>query len=469
MPSAHQSSKPAGPFTRVLGGEHVPGAAWVRYCFAAGLVGTALAARFAMLPLNGGLAFNTFYPAVITAVLLFGVGPGVVATVLSAMCAVYFFLPPYLSFLVEGGYLISLGFFLSTCALTCALGHRLNSLLTQLRASEHKLRALFETSNVGIVLMDMNRRYVDFNETFRRFTGYEGSELRTLEYRALIAETDWAASDEQLALAKNEGQLGPYEKVYIRKDGSRVPLRFNGALFAGEDGQDYLWSIVEDITDRRQLEIALLTSTSAEQHKLGRDLHDGLGQELAGISLLAAAIASSIHKTGRTEAGELDNLANLAARAVANCRAMAHGLLPVTFTEGGLIDALNEMVALLRDSFGIEARCEVIESASIRLGAEALDNLYRISREAISNARRHGGAKSIMVTLDVQPSIVRLEIQDDGIGLPQPPPSTGMGLKIMQFRAAAIGAHLSIEPWNAGGTLVHVECPQPPEIPQQPP
>lgn len=415
-----------------------------------------------MLPVNGGLAFNTFYPAVIAAVLLFGVGPGLLAMILSAACAVYFFLPPYRSFGIEGGYAASLGFFLLTCGLTCFLGHRSRTLMTRLHASELKLRALYETSNVGIVLTDMNRRFVDFNETFRRFTGYSADELRALEYRALTPEPDWAGTDEQLELAKRTGHFGPYEKEYIRKDGSRVPLRFNGALFTGDDGRNYLWSIVDDITERRRLERALLNSASAEQQKLGHDLHDGLGQELAGISLLAGAIASSIKRAGRPEAAEIQNLANLAAQAVANCRAIAHGLSPVTFAEGGLIEVLNEMVALLRDSFGIDARCEVIEAAAIRLEPDALDNLYRICREAVSNARRHGRAKSVRITLNSQPAVVRLDIEDDGIGLPQPPSPTGMGLKIMQFRAATIGARLSLRPGDHGGTLVSVECPQQP-------
>jgi PAS domain S-box-containing protein len=453
--------KPAGVLNRILARESELGSPWVRYSVAIALVGTSLAARFVMLPENGGLAFNTFYPAVIATVLLFGVGPGLLAIVLSATCAVYFFIPPYRSFAIEGHYFISLGFYLLTSGLTCFLGDQLRAAVTRLRSNERKLRALFETSNVGIVLTDMNRGYVDFNETFRRFTGYRADELRALGYRALTAEPDRAGMEEQLELAKRTGQFGPYEKMYVRKDGNRVPLRFNGALFTDHDGQKYLWSIVDDISDRHRLEIALLNSTSAEQQKLGRDLHDGLGQELAGISLLAAAIASSIK--GRPEAAELKNLANLAAQAVVNCRALAHGLSPVTFADGGLKEVLNETVALLRNSFGMDAQCEVIDSAPIRLEPAALDNLYRISQEAISNARRHGHARSIKVTLVSQPTSLRLDIQDDGIGMPQPQPqpTTGMGLKIMQFRAATIGARLSIGPGDHGGTLVSVECPQP--------
>lgn len=453
------TSRPSGLFNKILTREGVLGRFWIRYLGAIALVGTAFGLRFLLLPPNGGFALITFYPTVIAAALLFGAGPGVLASALSAVCAALFFLSPLRS---ETGHVASFGFFFVTCALTIFLAHRLRKSVLRLRASELKFRTLYETSNVGIVLTDAKRRYVEFNETFRRLTGYHAEELTELEYRTLTDSKDWAETDAQFELAARSGNYGPYEKEYLRKDGSRIPLRFNGAMFTAEDGKKYLWSIVDDISERRRLERALLNSASAEQQKLGRDLHDGLGQELAGISLLATAIASSMRKAGRPEAAELENLADVAAQAVANCRALAHGLSPVTFTNGGLREALIEMVGLLRDSFGIDARCEVLEAAPIRLLPDAVDNLYRISQEAVSNARRHGRAQSIKITLESRESIVRLDIEDDGTGIPAAPPATGMGLKIMQFRAATIGARLSIGPRQSGGTRVCVECFQAP-------
>jgi PAS domain S-box-containing protein len=453
----NHSAGPAGLLDKILTREGLLGRSWIRYSGAVALVGAALAVRSILLPANGGFAFITFYPAVIAVALIFGVGPGVLASVLSAVCAAFLFLSPFRS---QTGQAASFGFFLLTCGLTTFVAHRLRKSVVRLRASELKFRTLYEASNVGIVLTDVDRRYVEFNETFRRLTGYSADELRELEYRTLTDPKDWVETDAQFELAARTGQFGPYEKEYVRKDGSRIPLRFNGAMFTADDGRKYLWSIVDDISERRHLERALLNSASAEQQKLGRDLHDGLGQELAGISLLASAIASSIRKAGRPEAAELENLASLSAQAVANCRALAHGLSPVTFANGGLREALMEMVGLLRDSFGLDARCEVLEAVPIRLLPDALDNLYRISQEAVSNARRHGRAQSVKITLESEAAVVRLTIEDDGSGIPQSPPATGMGLKIMQFRAATMGARLSIGPRESGGTRVSVECVQ---------
>ncbi|MGA2711390.1 MAG: PAS domain S-box protein [Steroidobacteraceae bacterium] len=256
-------------------------------------------------------------------------------------------------------------------------------------------------------------------------------------------------------------RLAGRELFGLRKDGTTFPAEVGLGHIEEASGSCVL-AIIRDLTDRRRLEHALVDSASLEQQKFGRDLHDGLGQELTGIAMLASAAASSLKQAGRPEAAQIKDIANNANLAIRSCRAIAHGLSPLTFARGSLAELLKEMTRLQRDSFGIDASCEVIEAASLRLGRDVMDNLYRISQEAVANARRHGQAKSIKVALNIQPTTVRLDVVDDGIGLPQAPASeTGMGLKIMQFRAKLIGASLTILPGEHGGTRVTVECPQP--------
>lgn len=117
-----------------------------------------------------------------------------------------------------------------------------------LRGSEEKLRGLYELSPLGIALTDMNGRYVEFNEAFKNICGYSEGELKALDYWALTPRKYEADETRQLESLTRTGHYGPYEKEYLRKDGSLVPLRLNGMLIAGDDGQSYIWSIVEDIT-----------------------------------------------------------------------------------------------------------------------------------------------------------------------------------------------------------------------------
>jgi PAS domain S-box-containing protein len=126
-----------------------------------------------------------------------------------------------------------------------------------LRASGEKLRGLYELAPLGIVLTDMQGHFVEFNRAFLTICGYSEQELRTLDYWTLTPEKYAADEVRQLESLARNGRYGPYEKEYRRKDGSLVPLCLNGVLIKGADGKDYIWSIVEDITDRKRSEEVL--------------------------------------------------------------------------------------------------------------------------------------------------------------------------------------------------------------------
>lgn len=117
-----------------------------------------------------------------------------------------------------------------------------------LRESEEKLRSLYSLSPLGIALTDMTGRFLEFNESFRRICGYNEDELKSLDYWALTPRKYEADEKRQLASLINTGRYGPYEKEYIHKNGSLIPLRLNGVLVTGHDDQKYIWSIIEDIT-----------------------------------------------------------------------------------------------------------------------------------------------------------------------------------------------------------------------------
>ncbi len=129
-----------------------------------------------------------------------------------------------------------------------------------LAASEEKLRGLFELSTMGIALTSMQGLYLEFNEAFQNICGYTREELNKLDYWALTPKEYADKEAEQLASLNTRGHYGPYEKEYIRKDGRRIPLRLNGVLIHDSEGQAYIWSIVEDISERKRMEQQLVES-----------------------------------------------------------------------------------------------------------------------------------------------------------------------------------------------------------------
>jgi diguanylate cyclase (GGDEF)-like protein/PAS domain S-box-containing protein len=114
--------------------------------------------------------------------------------------------------------------------------------------SEDKLRGLFELCHLGIALTDMQGRFIEFNNAFRSICGYSPEELKAIDYRALTQEIDALNDALQHEAMRLTGQYGPFESEFIRKDGSLISLRLNGILIRLSDGQEYVWSVFEDIT-----------------------------------------------------------------------------------------------------------------------------------------------------------------------------------------------------------------------------
>jgi diguanylate cyclase (GGDEF)-like protein/PAS domain S-box-containing protein len=139
----------------------------------------------------------------------------------------------------------------------------------QLLATDEKLRALYELSPLGIALTDMRGRYLEVNEAFQRICGYSEQELRALDYWALTPRKYEADEARQLESLERTGYYGPYEKEYVRKDGSLVPLRLVGMLVTGGDGRKHIWSIVEDIADRKRIETDLRIAACAFDAQVG--------------------------------------------------------------------------------------------------------------------------------------------------------------------------------------------------------
>jgi signal transduction histidine kinase len=203
---------------------------------------------------------------------------------------------------------------------------------------------------------------------------------------------------------------------------------------------------------------AMRDASNRERRNLAQEVHDGLGQVLTGMSLMLAAFTASEKQAGRPANECLSQMEKLHRRAIATCHDIAHGLSPVGYAGGGLVNALEEMVTRLRGSAEPTVRFAAIKAAALNLDFDAQDHLYRIVQEAVTNAQRHAQAKTIQVTLDIQPATVRLEIEDDGIGVDTGQHFEGIGLRGMQYRADSIGAQVWVTPRNPRGTRVMCRC-----------
>jgi signal transduction histidine kinase len=195
----------------------------------------------------------------------------------------------------------------------------------------------------------------------------------------------------------------------------------------------------------------LVTTREEERRRLRRDLHDGLGPQLATLTLKLETARNRLANNSLSD----DVLADLTLRtqaAVADIRRLVYALRPPTLDELGLLVALHEQAIQYSDQLHIHLdlpQCLPPLSAAVEVA------LYRVAQEALTNVVRHAHAShcDLRLALDEQANLLRLDIQDDGCGLPAQR-KVGVGLVSMRERAEELGGTWLIEPASTGGTHV---------------
>lgn len=223
-------------------------------------------------------------------------------------------------------------------------------------------------------------------------------------------------------------------------------------------------AVIMDVTERRVLERAIIDATNREQQRIGHDLHDGLGQELTGISLMLRSFAQRAASEYPSGAPVLNEVVDLVNHAVDSARALAHGLSPVILERGGLPAALEQLAASASRTHGLRVRFRKSIQREIDIDSTATHHLYRIAQEAVTNAARHSGASVVSIRLQAGREQLTLTISDDGRGLPPPDDGArspdGMGLRIMEYRARMMHAQFALQSLRTGGTRVTVTLPR---------
>ncbi len=206
--------------------------------------------------------------------------------------------------------------------------------------------------------------------------------------------------------------------------------------------------------ERARLEGEMSDLATKERQKLGRDLHDSLGQKLTGAVFLSRSLLSHFRESDDAQEPHAQTLNKTLKDAVGQVRAMAKGLAPITLSDENLGEALAQLAEEMTDLYGVS--CEVGElSDEVSVDSKSKEQLYLIAREAANNAARHADPGRVLIALKRDSDGVELSVEDDGKGVPpEIADHPGMGLRIMRHRARLIGAELRIEPGPRGGTRV---------------
>lgn len=324
--------------------------------------------------------------------------------------------------------------------------------------NEARLRAIINTVVDGIITIDEHGLVESVNPAAEHIFGYKARELVGRNISKLMPAPFSQQHDAYLQRYLRTGRariigIGR-EVVGLRKDGTTFSLDL--AVSEWRQGNRRMFTgVVRDITERKRAEQAIAAVSENERRRFGSELHDGLGQQLTGVALLCKALQSKLAKQDHPAAAEAGDIAHLASQTLNELKRQAHGLYPVELERHGLTAALEELAANHRARFGV--RCTFTAHGQIPpIATGPALQVYRIAQEAVHNAIKHGQAKGISVRLERLESMMSLQVEDDGVGLPARRQPSGMGLTIMKHRAAALGGALEIGRGASCGTLVRV-------------
>ena len=313
---------------------------------------------------------------------------------------------------------------------------------------------LAKTAHEAIFLIDVHGIIQFVNPAAETLFGYEGKELMGKNINQLMPSPHKELHDSYIKDYLETGKTNVIGKgrqiLGLRKDGSQFPMYIslgeiqlkNTHLFAG---------LIMDLSVQQRLQREILAIPAREQQRIGEELHDGLGQQLTGLSMLAQSL---LNKATKPEYELASQLASGLHEALTQVRALARGLMPIQIYADGFMISLKEITETIEQQSHIPIKLQIDDVVLLFDDATAT-HLYRIVQESLNNAVKHAEASSINVSLKIEQDHGVLEIIDNGIGIPLDlEDSSGLGLNIMRHRCGLFDGEITINAAGERGTKV---------------
>jgi PAS domain S-box-containing protein len=318
-----------------------------------------------------------------------------------------------------------------------------------------RLAAIVECSGDAILGKSLDGVIVSWNAGAERLYGYTAEEMVGQRVTKLCPPERFDEVRHNLQRVRQGIRIQYFETTRIRKGGEPVEVSLSISPIMDADGNVIGASaIARDVSEQRRLQREVLEIAALEQRRIGQDLHDGTGQELTGLAMMAERLAGELAAKSLPESAAAAKIVDGLEQALSHVRSLAKGLVPVEVDSEGLMFALSELASRTSDLHGVNCTFECDEPVCIFNNQTAM-HLYRLSQEAVTNAVKHSRGHNIRIALADDGELATLTIADDGRGMTSGKPETaGSGLRIMQYRAELIGATLSVGRAEPQGTIV---------------
>ncbi|HUL81732.1 MAG TPA: histidine kinase [Gammaproteobacteria bacterium] len=323
----------------------------------------------------------------------------------------------------------------------------------ELEESEGRLRALFASHPDVVFRMDADATFLDLHVPEANFFPWKRDELIGRTVGSFFGKDAQESQIRHNLEAIRTGNVQVFEYRLPLADGSSLDLESRVARSGGNE----VVVTVRDISDRVELERRVTVSGERERNRLGREIHDGLAQMLTGVKLLLERLEKRLQQDKSPLAVEAGQATELINGTIAHARELVRGLSPIP-EDNSLFKALELLATHSQKYLGLSCRTKLRGNPE-RLGEVAVVHLYRIAQEAVTNAARHGRARSVEIGCEICPTDLSLTISDDGSGYDESSADAdGLGLKIMRQRARALSGQVAIARNSEGGTLVSCTC-----------
>jgi PAS domain S-box-containing protein len=321
----------------------------------------------------------------------------------------------------------------------------------------------YEFAPIGYLTLDRAGVISELNFVAATLLGNERNKLKQICFMKYVADADKDRWHQHFLYTLQHAKKLDCELALLRCDGVTLHVRLDGQWV--QKAKPSMRIALSDITERKLLEQALVSVAEQRQRSIGQDLHDNLGQQIAAIGYQASALEKRLcaaNGLGEPQLNPMDTvkiasaIATQAQHAVLQCKQLAQGLLPFELETHGLMFALQALASRIISTYRVA--CEFICPKEVHIDDSNLAlNLYRIAQEATYNAIRHGRAQRLSLVLDRDAGRLSLSICDDGCGFVESGTASGMGVKIMRYRARQIGAALQFLKRPEGGTELRIE------------
>ncbi len=340
-----------------------------------------------------------------------------------------------------------------------------------LHRSEDRFRLMAEVvQDYAIFMLDPDGNVASWNTGAKRIKGYSASEIIGRHFSCFFPEKDIRAGKpaHELAIAVRDGRLED-DGWRVRKDGSRFWA--NVVITPVLDESNKLigfTKVTRDMTERMRREKSLKDLTSRllqmqdeERRRIGRDLHDTLGQSVTAMKISLDSLAQEAGARNAHLAAQLASCMRIADECVKEVRTLSYLLYPPMLDEVGLKSAIAWYLEGFKDRSGIQATFDAAASFP-RLSRDVELALFRVLQESLTNVHRHSGSATAQVKLAIQEGFASLEVRDEGKGftsaLLDPSPALwqhtiGVGLRGMRERLGQLGGKLDISSSSKGATV----------------